>query len=97
MASDHYSVHDSIAVITLDNPPVNAMGHALREEVAGHLATAWADASVAAIVIIGAGKLFCGGADVKAFGTPASRAEPSSRSAATIASPSVAPSSACRR
>jgi len=79
MTSDHYSVRDGIAVITLDNPPVNAMGHALREELAGHLATAWADPSVTAIVIIGAGKLFCGGADVKAFGTPASRAEPSSR------------------
>jgi 3-hydroxyacyl-CoA dehydrogenase len=79
MPNDHYFVEDATAVITLDNPPVNAMGHALREEVAARLATAWADEAVTAIVIIGAGKLFCGGADVKAFGTPASRAEPSSR------------------
>jgi 3-hydroxyacyl-CoA dehydrogenase len=79
MSRDHYSVDGAIAVITLDNPPVNAMGHALREELAGHLARAWADQAVTSIVIVGAGKLFCGGADVKAFGTPASRAEPSSR------------------
>jgi len=79
MPLQHYSVDDATAVITLDNPPVNAMGYALREELAGHLASAWADQTVKAIVIVGAGKLFCGGADVKAFGTPASRAEPSSR------------------
>jgi 3-hydroxyacyl-CoA dehydrogenase len=79
MSRDHYSVDGATAVITLDNPPVNAMGHALREELAGHLARAWADEAVTSIVIVGAGKLFCGGADVKAFGTPASRAEPSSR------------------
>jgi len=63
----------------LNNPPVNAMGHALRQELAANLDAAWADPAVKAIVIIGAGKLFCGGADVKAFNTPASRAEPSSR------------------
>ncbi|MCA0240680.1 MAG: enoyl-CoA hydratase/isomerase family protein [Proteobacteria bacterium] len=79
MSNAHYAVHGRSAVITLDHPPVNAMGHALRQALAAHLATAWADAAIDAIVINGAGKLFCGGADVKAFGTPASRAEPSSR------------------
>ncbi|MDE1947189.1 MAG: enoyl-CoA hydratase/isomerase family protein [Burkholderiales bacterium] len=79
MNRETYAVHGATAVITLDNPPVNGMGHAMRQEVAGHLDTAWADPAVSAIVIIGAGKLFCGGADIKAFNTPASRAEPSSR------------------
>ncbi len=79
MASENYHVHGATAVITLNNPPVNAMGHAVRQELAAHLSSAWADPAVRAIVIIGAGKLFCGGADVKAFNTPASRAEPSSR------------------
>ncbi|ADV01012.1 3-hydroxyacyl-CoA dehydrogenase [Alicycliphilus denitrificans] len=79
MPSNHYSVHGGSAVITLSNPPVNAMGHAMRQELAAHLEAAWADPQVHSIVIIGAGKLFCGGADVKAFNTPASRAEPSSR------------------
>jgi 3-hydroxyacyl-CoA dehydrogenase len=79
MPSDNYSVHGRTAVILLNNPPVNGMGHALRQELAGHLETAWANPAVDAIVIAGAGKLFCGGADIKAFNTPASRAEPSSR------------------
>ena len=79
MSSENYSVHGNTAVIYLNNPPVNGMGHALREELAGHLDAAWSDARVDTIVIAGAGKLFCGGADIKAFNTPASRAEPSSR------------------
>jgi len=79
MSYENYAVHGGTAVITLNNPPVNAMGHAVRQELAANLDAAWADPKVRAIVIIGAGKLFCGGADVKAFNTPASRAEPSSR------------------
>jgi len=79
MAPDNYSVHGPTAVITLNNPPVNGMGHTMRQEIAAHLDTALADAKVRAIVFVGAGKLFCGGADIKAFNTPASRAEPSSR------------------
>ncbi|MEJ8839394.1 3-hydroxyacyl-CoA dehydrogenase NAD-binding domain-containing protein [Ramlibacter sp. AN1133] len=79
MASENYSLHGGVAVLTLNNPPVNAMGHAVRQELAANLDAAWSDPAVKAIVIIGAGKLFCGGADVKAFNTPASRAEPSSR------------------
>lgn len=77
--SDNYLLHGNIAVCTLSNPPVNAMGHALRQELMSNLEAAWSNPAVKGIVIIGAGKLFCGGADVKAFGTPASRAEPSSR------------------
>jgi 3-hydroxyacyl-CoA dehydrogenase len=79
MTTDNYSLHGGVAILTLNNPPVNAMGHAVRQELAAHLDAAWRDPAVKAIVIIGAGKLFCGGADVKAFNTPASRAEPSSR------------------
>ena len=79
MARDNYSIQCGTAVIILNNPPVNAMGHTMRQELSAHLEAAWADPQVNSIVIIGAGKLFCGGADVKAFNTPASRAEPSSR------------------
>lgn len=79
MPSENYSKHGRVAVIRLNNPPVNGMGHAVRQDVAANLDTAFEDANVAAIVIIGAGKMFCGGADIKAFNTPASRAEPSSR------------------
>lgn len=58
MTTDNYSVQGGTAVITLNNPPVNAMGHAVRQELAAQLEAAWADAQVQAIVIIGAGKLF---------------------------------------
>lgn len=79
MAQAHYSVQDGVAVIILDNPPVNGMGHPLRLALSERLDQAWSDPAVQAIVVTGAGKLFCGGADIKAFNTPASRAEPSSR------------------
>lgn len=79
MASENYSLHGCVAVLTLDNPPVNAIGYAVRQKLTTQLQAALSDPAVRAIVFIGAGKLFCGGADVKAFNTPAARAEPSSR------------------
>ncbi len=79
MNEANYALHGDVAVVLIDNPPVNGLGHAQREEMAAHLDRAWADPAVRAIVVAGAGKLFCGGADIKAFNTPASRAEPSSR------------------
>lgn len=79
MQSENYSRHGHVAVIYLNNPPVNGMGHSVRQEVSTHLDAALADPDVSAIVIMGAGRMFCGGADIRAFNTPASRAEPSSR------------------
>jgi len=79
MSETPSAVHGDVAVILIDNPPVNGLGHAQRERMAAELDRAWADPAVRAIVVAGAGKLFCGGADIKAFNTPASRAEPSSR------------------
>ena len=72
----HYQVHGSVAVITLDNPPVNGLGHATRRAVTDAVARAEADGSVKAIVITGAGKAFSGGADINEFGTPKAMAEP---------------------
>jgi 3-hydroxyacyl-CoA dehydrogenase len=69
-------VQDGVAVITLDNPPVNGMGHALRGAVAADLDAAAADARVEAIVIVGANGLFSGGADIREFNTPKALAEP---------------------
>ena len=59
-----------VAVITLANPPVNALGAALRESIAARIAEAGADPGVAAIVLTGSGKLFCAGADITEFGRP---------------------------
>ena len=63
-----YAVRDGIAVITLNNPPVNGLGNALRAAVMEHLKKAEADAAVKAVVIIGSAKFFSGGADIREFG-----------------------------
>jgi 3-hydroxyacyl-CoA dehydrogenase len=71
-----YKVNGDVAVITLNNPPVNGLGHATRLGVTSGLEKANEDASIKAIVITGAGKAFSGGADIKEFGTPKAIAEP---------------------
>ena len=71
-----YQVRGPVAVITLDNPPVNGLGHPTRQAVADGLERAQADPAVLAVVIAGAGKGFSGGADIKEFGTPTALAEP---------------------
>ena len=71
-----YELQGQVAVITLDNPPVNGLGFETRLEVAQGIERALADAAVLGIVITGAGKNFCGGADIREFGGPKSLAEP---------------------
>ncbi|VVD66037.1 3-hydroxyacyl-CoA dehydrogenase NAD-binding domain-containing protein [Pandoraea soli] len=71
-----YEVRDGVAVITLDNPPVNGLGHATRSGIADGLAKAQADAQVRAVVLIGGGKAFSGGADIREFNTPKATQSP---------------------
>ena len=71
-----YKVHGDVAVITLNNPPVNGLGHATRVAVAQGIEQAGNDPSVKAIVITGAGKAFSGGADIKEFDSPKATAQP---------------------
>ncbi|KQP38864.1 3-hydroxyacyl-CoA dehydrogenase NAD-binding domain-containing protein [Pseudorhodoferax sp. Leaf274] len=71
-----YAVQGDIAVISLNNPPVNGLGLATRQGIADGLAQANADAAVRAIVLTGAGKAFSGGADIKEFGSPKALQEP---------------------
>jgi 3-hydroxyacyl-CoA dehydrogenase len=71
-----YKVHGDVAVITMNNPPVNGLGYATRVGLTTGLEQANADPSVKAIVITGAGKAFSGGADIKEFGSPKATAEP---------------------
>ena len=75
MSAD-YTVHGDVAVITLNNPPVNGLGLATRQAIVAGLEQAEADASVKAIVLTGAGKAFSGGADIKEFGSPKAIQEP---------------------
>jgi 3-hydroxyacyl-CoA dehydrogenase len=75
MSAD-YAVRGQVAVITLNNPPVNGLGLATRIAIATGLSKAQRDDKVKAIVITGAGKAFSGGADIKEFGTPQAIQEP---------------------
>ncbi|HEX7644553.1 MAG TPA: 3-hydroxyacyl-CoA dehydrogenase NAD-binding domain-containing protein [Burkholderiaceae bacterium] len=71
-----YKVHGAVAVITLNNPPVNGLGHATRSAIVEGVHKALNDTAVKAIVITGAGKAFSGGADIKEFNSPKALAEP---------------------
>ena len=71
-----YAVHGTTGVITLDNPPVNGLGHETRQAVAAGLASAQDDGKVTAVVILGANGLFSGGADIREFNTPRARMAP---------------------
>jgi 3-hydroxyacyl-CoA dehydrogenase len=74
--SASYQVQGDVAVITLNNPPVNGLGHATRSGVVEGVQQAVADAAVRAIVITGGGKVFSGGADIREFNTPMAVAAP---------------------
>ncbi len=71
-----YELRGNVAVITLNNPPVNGLGYETRLGITTGLERALADAAVKAIVITGAGKAFSGGADIREFGSPKALAEP---------------------
>jgi 3-hydroxyacyl-CoA dehydrogenase len=73
----HYEVRGDVAVVQLDNPPVNGLNHASRKGVTDGIRRANADAKVRAIVITGTDRTFSGGADIREFNTPAMLAEPS--------------------
>ncbi|GAB3758535.1 3-hydroxyacyl-CoA dehydrogenase NAD-binding domain-containing protein [Ramlibacter monticola] len=74
--SAEYKVHGDVAVIAMNNPPVNGLGHATRIAIAAGIDQANADPAVKAIVLTGAGRAFSGGADIKEFGTPKAIQEP---------------------
>ncbi len=76
MASADYTAHGAVAVITLNNPPVNALSLSVRKAVADGLERAANAEPIGAVVITGAGANFCGGADVSEFGAPQMLAAP---------------------
>jgi 3-hydroxyacyl-CoA dehydrogenase len=75
MSAD-YKVDGDVAVITLNNPPVNGMGLETRRAIVAGLANAVEDKHVKAVIIAGHGKAFSGGADVREFGSPKAFQEP---------------------
>ncbi len=66
----HSETRGSVAVITLDSPPVNALGSAVREALVARIAAAVEDPAVEALVLTGSGRCFSGGADIREFGSP---------------------------
>ena len=72
-----YSVRDGIAVVTMNNPPVNGLGSVLRPGIMDAISKAGADPAVKALVIIGSAKAFSGGADIREFNTPKMNVLPS--------------------
>src|ERR671931_1651461 len=76
---------DRVAVVTIDNPPVNALSPAVWDGIDVAVARAVADPNVDAIVLIGAGTTFIAGADIKVFDTLKTGADSLARSAITHA------------
>ncbi|GAA0423737.1 3-hydroxyacyl-CoA dehydrogenase NAD-binding domain-containing protein [Massilia aurea] len=64
------AMHGDILVVTIDNPPVNALGVDVRRGLTAAIDAAVADAAVKAVLIVGSGKTFIGGADIREFGKP---------------------------
>jgi enoyl-CoA hydratase/carnithine racemase len=60
----------SVAIITIDNPPVNALRHGVRKGILDCVTAARDDVNVEAIVLTGAGRTFVAGADITEFGKP---------------------------
>jgi 3-hydroxyacyl-CoA dehydrogenase len=64
-----FDVEEGIGVITVNNPPVNALGPGVREGIIAGVEKGNADPAVKAMVLIGAGRSFIAGADIRQFGT----------------------------
>lgn len=60
-----------VLVVSINNPPVNALGQAVRAGLLAAVEQAAADAAVKALLIVGEGKAFIAGADIREFGKPA--------------------------
>lgn len=65
-----YQAVAQIAVITFNNPPVNALGHAVRSGIVQNLKKASDDPEIKAVILIGEGRTFPAGADITEFGKP---------------------------
>jgi 3-hydroxyacyl-CoA dehydrogenase len=69
-ATVHFTTQGAIALATIENPPVNALSHGVRTGLKAALERTATDPALAALVILGAGRNFSAGADVREFGRP---------------------------
>lgn len=65
-----YTRHDDIAVLSIQNPPVNALSHAVRQGLWDAMDRAEADEGIRAVLIVGEGRAFIAGADITEFAKP---------------------------
>ncbi len=70
MALVDIEISGGVAVLTLRNPPVNALSSHLRTDISAAIATANAAEDISAIILTGVGKAFVAGADITEFGKP---------------------------
>lgn len=70
MALVDFKIEDRIAVVTIDNPPVNALNQQLRQELLAAVEAIEADETVDAVVLLCAGRTFVAGADITELGNP---------------------------
>ncbi len=63
-------IRDGVAVVRIDNPPVNALSRGVRDGLFGAITQADADEAAVAILIICEGRTYIAGADIKEFGKP---------------------------
>ncbi len=80
-----YEITDRVAVLTIDNPPVNALGPGVWEAIDDAVARAGSEPAADAIVLMGAGATFIAGADINVFKTLKTREDSMARSARTHA------------
>jgi 3-hydroxyacyl-CoA dehydrogenase len=65
-----FQKHGAIGVLTVNNPPVNALSQGVRQGLTDGVAKGLGDPGIAALVIIGGGRTFIAGADIREFGKP---------------------------
>jgi 3-hydroxyacyl-CoA dehydrogenase len=80
-----YEIRDRIAVVTIDNPPVNALSAGVPEGISEAVERAGGDPAADAIVLIGAGTTFIAGADINIFKELTTREQSIERSRAVHA------------
>src|SRR5579864_2941104 len=81
----NYEIHDGVAVLTIDNPPVNALSPEVWSHIDTGVARAVQDPAASAILLIGASTTFIAGADIKVFDTLKTVADSAARSTHTHA------------
>lgn len=74
-----YRQSGAVGVIMINNPPVNTLAKQVRLSIAELISLTQSDQAIKAIVISGAGRNFCGGADIREFNTPDRQVRPMTR------------------